>query len=74
MFTADERKETLKKLVAKYQIGDALSDQELADLLGYFGDLYKKTRYLPDEFALFNREIQRIYFRLEDYDTARKSK
>lgn len=64
----------ITKLIEKYQNGDSLSDNELARLLEYFEGLYNSTRLLTQEFALFRKEIQRMYFQLESYSEARKRK
>lgn len=61
----------ITKLIETYQNGDHLTDRELNALVQYFEKLYTTTMSLPAEFALFRKEIQRMFFQLESHSNSR---
>ena len=61
----------LKTALAKFDIGDGLSDGELSLLLNFYKVTSENIQALGPEFALARMELYRRYERLLSYEHAR---
>ena len=64
----------LTQINDKFILGDAITDEELKELLNFYEDLEKKIKLLGPTFHFCWREILDRKIRLESYKIARERK